>query len=399
VATLPPLTGDRQADWRAFAAVYALVERRLPASETLRQELAAATMTGMVGSLADNHARWIYPILPPGAYQGDDYGLGFQTSPALSVAATAPAKALGPMFITSTDGGPAVQVGLRRGDVIVAVNGVPPFVDGVVSAGVIDLLGQVYPQRQALQITFHRPATGRTWTVRMQPRLYASDAAATNVVSATVGGDVVYVRMSSFLPLSAYTVLGEIVDLWGKTKPRGVILDLRGNGSGSPDEVTTMPRGVILDLRGNGGGSPDEVATLLGAFTHGKVWSYDCAVGHGCMANHTDDTVPLLHLRLVVLTDRNCVSLCDAFAAAVKDLHLGTLVGTRTAGIVSGPAAGYMLNDGSVLALPARHELGPIREVINGIGVAPDYFIPVTAAALSRGQDPDIAKGLRVLGR
>jgi hypothetical protein len=29
---------------------------------------------------------------------------------------------------------------------------------------------------------------------------------------------------------------------------------------------------------------------------------------------------------------------CDAFSGAVKDLHLGTLVGTRTAGIVAGPA-------------------------------------------------------------
>jgi C-terminal processing protease CtpA/Prc len=33
-----------------------------------------------------------------------------------------------------------------------------------------------------------------------------------------------------------------------------------------------------LDLRGNGGGSPAEVSTLLGAFTHGKAYAYDCDV-------------------------------------------------------------------------------------------------------------------------
>src|SRR5256886_4146389 len=49
-------------------------------------------------------------------------------------------------------------------------------------------------------------------------------------------------------------------------------------------------------------------------------------------------SVPLLHLPLVVLTDRNCASACDAFSGAVKDLRLGTLVGTRTAGIVAAPA-------------------------------------------------------------
>jgi carboxyl-terminal processing protease len=37
-------------------------------------------------------------------------------------------------------------------------------------------------------------------------------------------------------------------------------------------------RGVILDLRGNGGGDPDEAASLLGAFEHGRPWSYACTV-------------------------------------------------------------------------------------------------------------------------
>ena len=59
---------------------------------------------------------------------------------------------------------------------------------------------------------------------------------------------------------------------------------------------------------------------------------------HGnCPATCTGTDVPLLHLPLVVLTDRNCASGCDAFSGAVKDLRLGTLVGTRTAGILAAP--------------------------------------------------------------
>jgi len=99
-----------------------------------------------------------------------------------------------------------------------------------------------------------------------------------------------------------------------------------------------------------------------------------------------------------VLTNRNCVSACDAFSGAVKDLRLGTLVGTRTAGIVSAPAAGYLLDDGSVLGLPAKRELSAHHELINGIGVAADYYIPLTAQDLSTGHDPDIAKALTLLG-
>jgi carboxyl-terminal processing protease len=140
------------------------------------------------------------------------------------------------------------------------------------------------------------------------------------------------------------------------------------------------------------------VSRLLGAFTHGAAWSYHCDVHGSCAARYTDSSVPLLHLPLVVLTDRNCVSACDAFSGAVKDLRLGTLVGTRTAGIVSGPAAGYLLDDGSVLRLPAGHDLGTDHELINGIGVAPDYYLPLTPQDLSTGHDPDITKALTLLG-
>jgi carboxyl-terminal processing protease len=129
------------------------------------------------------------------------------------------------------------------------------------------------------------------------------------------------------------------------------------------------------------------------------VWSYDCDVTGHCTANHTGTVTPLLHLPLAVLTDRNCASACDAFAGAVKDLRLGTLIGTRTAGIVAGPANVYELDDGRLLGLPSLHELGALHEIINGIGVAPDYYLPLTAADLSTGRDAGIAKALTLLGQ
>jgi carboxyl-terminal processing protease len=98
-----------------------------------------------------------------------------------------------------------------------------------------------------------------------------------------------------------------------------------------------------------------------------------------------------------VLTDGNCASACDAFSGTVKDLHLGALIGARTAGIVAGPASGYLLDDGSALLLPATHEFSAGHEIINGIGVAPDYDLPLTAWDVAAGHDPDIAKALAVL--
>ena len=162
-------------------------------------------------------------------------------------------------------------------------------------------------------------------------------------------------------------------------------------------------RGLILDLRGNGGGDPAEVSRMLGAFTRGAAYVYLCDVHGSCAATYTytDTDVPLLHLPLVVLTDRNCVSACDAFSGAVKDLRLGTLVGTRTGGILSGPAAAYLLDDASLIILQPMHAFGADHEIIDGIGVAPDYYLPylpLTAQDLSTGHDPGIAKALTLLG-
>jgi carboxyl-terminal processing protease len=93
-----------------------------------------------------------------------------------------------------------------------------------------------------------------------------------------------------------------------------------------------------------------------------------------------------------VLTSGNCESACDAFTGVVKDLHLGTLIGTRTSGVAAGPAAAYTLNDGSSLTFPHVHMLGVGHEIINGIGVAPGYYLPTTAKDVATGHDPDIAK-------
>lgn len=367
-ATMPALTGNRDRDWDAFAAVYQKVTSQLPASPAQRQELAAATMTGMIASLHDNHARWEYPALPPG-------DLGITTSPGYPLAVTAPQEALPPLFITAVDpGSPAASSGLRPGDIIVSVDGAPPFADGIISEGVMNLLFGPYPQPGRVSVQLHRPATGRTWTVTLTAAVYQASPPAMS--AKLLNGPIAYVQLPAFFPGSADQVLQAITGL-----ATGVKL-----------------RGLILDLRGNGGGTVADPARLLGAFIHGKAWSYDCDVHGSCAARYTDSSVPLLHLPLVVLTDRNCVSACDAFSGAVKDLRLGTLVGTRTAGIVAGPAAGYLLDDGSMLGFPAGHDLGADHELINGIGVAPDYYIPLTAQDLSTGHDPDIAKALTLLG-
>ena len=371
-ATMPALTGSRDSDWAAFAAVYSKVISEVPAPDV--QQVAAAAMTGMVAALNDDHARWRYPSpQPPGATPSDIYGLGIATLPNAGVAKNAPGEALPPAVVTSVaPGSPAARAGVRTGDVITAVNGAPPFTDGMLSPGVFYLLNQQYPQQQAVRVTIRWPVTGTARTVTITPALYQAPAP---VTSKLLDGDIAYVQLPAFNPGAASQVLAAVKGL----------------------EKTTALRGLILDLRGNGGGSPAEDPLLLGAFEHGTAYAYHCTVTGTCTAEYPDATTPLLNLPLAVLTDQNCLSACEAFSGAVKDLHLGTLIGTRTAGIVAGPGLAFALDDGSTLGLPTTHDLSADHELIDGIGVAPDYYIPRTAQDLATGHDPDTATALALL--
>ncbi|MEU4411018.1 S41 family peptidase [Streptosporangium sp. NPDC023963] len=347
---LPALTGGRDTDWAAFAKVLGTGD---PAA--LR-----AAITGMVAGLHDNHARWERPSPPP---EGGPAGTGIVGVSALQGPRLDPA-ARPPLFITRVlPGSPAAKADIRPGDIVVKVNGIPPFFGDKVNQGFVDAVAA-----DPVRITLKRPTTGRIRTVELKEGPITRQPPA--VTSRTLPGGVAYVQLPGFYEGAADQVIAKLKD---------------------------TPKAVVLDLRGNGGGSPREVTRLLGAFAHGKVTSYFCPSKGDCVPNRTDDSVPLLGLRLVVLTDRGCASACEDFSAAVRGNGLGTLVGTRTAGAVSGPAAAFLLDDGSVLLLPRVRHLGPDREIIDTIGVPVDHHAPLTALDLATGRDPGVAKALSLL--
>lgn len=359
-ATLPALTGRKNADWAAFSKVYQRIADSLPDDDT-RAAIAAAAIRAMVEELDDNHARWIDKPLP------NPYGLDLSVSVGpgdVDPVATEPAH-----VNRIAPGSPAETAGLKPGDEVLAINGVPLFVNGILNTGALSWLtgGEL---GSTAQLTVRRPLTGETFTASMTAARFQPPPR--EVQSRLVAGNIAYVGLPGFSPDLADRVLAAIADMRARAELRG----------------------VVLDLRGNGGGSPEAVAKLLGALAHGKVTSYWCDVKDRCEPNRTDDSVELLNLPFVALTDRRCASACDSFSSAVKDLGLGTLVGTRTAGAVSGPGSPYLLDNGTVLVLPEYHEVAANKEIVDTIGVAPDHHVPTTAADLSAGRDPALDKAV-----
>lgn len=347
---LPALTGDRDADWAAFAGVIGSGD----------PDALHAAITGMVAGLHDNHAR-VEKIAPPsedGPTGTGITGLSAAQGPRLDPAARPP------LYITGVlPHSPADKAGIRPGDIIEKVDGIPAFIGDKVNQSLVDVFAS-----GTVRLTLKRPTTGRVRTVTLAEGPLEEQERA--VTSRPLPGGVTYVKVPGFFPGAADQAIAKLKD-------------------------TT--KAAVIDLRGNGGGSPREVTRLLGAFAHGKVTSYFCPLKGDCAPNRTDDTVPLLGLRLVVLTDRACASACEDFSAAVKDNGLGILVGTRTAGAVSGPAEAYLLDDNSVLLLPKVRHLGPARETIDTVGVPVDHYAPMTALDLASGRDPGLAEALSLL--
>jgi carboxyl-terminal processing protease len=273
------------------------------------------------------------------------------------------------MFVVEAIG-PAATAGVRAGDELLAINGVPPFIDGVLSSGAVKWITNS-SVNTPIQLTLHRPSTNATLTVQVNPTPPSPPGPNSNYK--LLDGNVAYARVQGFSPEAVDAVLAAIADMRKEAQLRGLILDFRGNGGGSGTD------------------------RMVGAMVHSKVIGYWCDAKDHCTENLTDDSVQLLNLPVVTLTGRVCVSACDMFASAVKDLHLGALVGTRTAGEVSGPAYSFRLDDGTKLGLPKFYQIGANREIIDRIGVAPDHMVPLTADDLSAGRDPVIAKALELL--
>jgi carboxyl-terminal processing protease len=372
-ATMPALTGDRRADWAAFEAAYRKITDQVP---DLRDRLAVVTLEAVVAGLGDNHARWAHDVeRPPDSYDGDGYGLGLQVNVVGSEANGDPGATLPPLFVTAVQGGAAQAAGLRPGDIIESINGSAPFIDGRAGPAIAALYPQ-YPQARPIGLRLLRQSTSRRWSVTLTPGLYPRDPADLQAVQSKLLEDrIAYVRLRGFAADSANRVFRAISRLrTGRTLS-----------------------GVVLDLRGNVGVRPQEAIRLVSAFAHGKATAYQCTADGSCRPGWTDDTVELLGLPLVVLTDRGCASACEHFSSAVKALRVGRLVGTRTAGSISGPAQPHLLSNNTILSFPTSRHLGPGREVIDRIGVPPDHHVPLTPKDAAAGRDPALAKALTLL--
>lgn len=268
------------------------------------------------------------------------------------------AHAQGVEIVGVVEGGPAAQLGLQEGDILVSING--QNIGGqTLNAAADRLVGAA-----GTSVTVEVVRKGQTLRgVMVRRKFYVSSVTGTKLVDAQ--NKVGYIRVKQFSESTAEDLEKAMFSLHNQGM-QGLVLDLRGNPGGLLDESVVMsdmflPSGVIVSTKGrNMGDNTQEMAKQA------KTWA-----------------VPL-----VVLVDENSASASEIFAAAIQDNQRGVLVGRKSYGKGTVQTHFPMQKYNATLKLTTAKFYAPSGREMAGQGVNPD--VPVNVQTTSyRGSDND----------
>lgn len=259
------------------------------------------------------------------------------------------------------DVGPAASAGLRRGDVILAVNGKP------IKRGEKGFARADY--RAAIV------GTGKvTLTVLQGPGAKPKDV--TLVYDGGSGCDGWHYGLLNEDPKIGYI---RIPEFGGDASTKTLDLIHRLEEDGPLD-------GLVLDIRHNPGGNSDSTIAIFTTGIFGKTGSL-----------RKDSTLTIYRIRgpvkwnettpMAVLIDGASHSAAEYFATAMKQSGRAVLVGMPTAGNTEGINS-WNLPDGSVIRLAWMTLVLPDGKTLEGVGVQPDVRVPLGDWGLR--QHPDV---------
>lgn len=371
VVPVPETTDDLQA-WNAYYQALQQAKDRFYGEMPGDMDLTYAAVRGMLRTLDDPFTRFMDPVEYKSTKEenvGDYVGIGAY----LDSAPTAEG------YITirrTVPKGPAAHAGLKAGDAITHVDGKP--VKGVDSDQLSEMIRGA--PHTAVRITIHRPA----------PRGHAPRTLVVRVVRAPVEFEVVddsmkeggigYVHLSLFNQHSAEQVTHSIRQM-EKRGMKGLILDLRDNPGGVLEAAIDIVSSFL---------PPDNKAVVI-VEAGGRREAVPC------------NAKKYLHLKvpLVVLIDGDSASAAEILAGAIKDTHVGTLIGETTYG--KGLVQSVIeLPGGSATAITSAKYLTSKGNDINRTekrrgGVEPDIKVDLTERDILANKDPQLDRAMQFL--
>jgi C-terminal peptidase prc len=319
-----------------------------------------ATLVEMVTKLNDEHSRFLNP---QDAHQeealttGEVYvGIGVSTID----------DPQGRLVTTVFKDSPASEAGIKRRDIIVAVNGQPVDAAGNSISG---------PPDTPVRLQVRTPnGTQRAVTLQRRPVLEQYAPEVYRVPGTTVG----YVLIQSFWPTETPQKVEEALEQF-----------LAAEG----DTIS----GLVVDVRSNGGGWRSVLEGLLSHFVEGEVGAfYSQDATYPLTVTPSGLYEQMKDLPIVVLVDRETKSYAEVFAAVLQARAGAQVVGINTAGNTETIYA-YDLDDGSRLWVAQEGFQLPDGVNLEGRGVVPDRSIAVDWLQFSEVRDPHILKAIELI--
>lgn len=300
-------------------------------------------------------------LIPPEKAGGPSVGLKDNV---VGIGVEVEAHADGLKVLKVLPGGPAAEVQMRRGDVLIAVDN--QSLKGLELNQAVDhILGQ---PGTSLKLNLTR--AGRRGEVTMVRRRIAVHALASRMIddSKKVG----YIKLETFSESSVKEMDEALMSLHNEGM-KSLILDLRGNPGGLLTAAISisdrfLPEGTIVSTKGRTASDNSREQA-----TYSQTWK-----------------VPL-----VVLIDRNSASASEILAAAIQENGRGIIVGERSYGKGTVQTLFPLQTAPAGLRLTTAKFYSPEGREMAGVGVTPDLEADTTIGDDAQN-DPAIAAAVKL---
>lgn len=276
----------------------------------------------------------------------------------------------GAQIVQLYEGGSGEQAGLKKGDVLKAIDG-----EDVTEKETADIAAMIKESdKDSVTLTVQRAEQKETLDIKVEIR----DVEIQTVSHEMLDDETGYIRISEFSEVTSNQYKKAFEDLQDKGIKK-LVVDLRNNPGGLLNAVCDVLRQILPEG--------------LIVYTEDK---------NGKKEEEKCDGKNELNMPLAVLVNGSSASASEIFAGAVKDYGIGTIVGTTTYG--KGVVQTIQpLTDGSAVKITIAKYFTPKGNDINKKGITPDVEAELSEGSadwteLTHEEDTQLQAALKEIG-
>lgn len=326
-------------------------------------DITTGAIRGMLKSLGDRFTRYLTPqdyneFLT--SNKGEFVGIGARIDIKDDYAGSPQAKPWGgsrPYIVEPIEGGPAEKAGLKRGDVILAIDG----------RSTVDMSDDA-------TVAYIRGERGKPVTLKIERKLNAPKnprETKYNVFNVDLNRDTIEMHpvKLQWLPGNiAWLKLNEFNEKTD-TEVGAALRSVKAGNDGTP------AKGLIFDLRDNPGGLLNSAVDVGSRFIQsGPIVITHERDGKERQYKAESDHYLGLKMPVTVLVDRYSASAAEIVAGALKDTGKATVIGEQTFGKASVQVLVDLKNGGALVITTAKY-LTPSKFDLSEKGISPDIAV------------------------